>query len=286
LKIAIFADVHGNEPAFAAVLDDIERQQVDLIVCAGDAINPFPGSLQIWQQIQARHIPMVVGNHEEYVHTFHTARPEAGIQTDIRFGPLHFAARLFEPTVAAEIAALPKTLTIPGLAGDDVLICHASPENTRKSFQAGIDAALAAELGRYRESVIIGGHHHLQWRRAWQGKWLLLCGSVGLPLSGSPQAQYLLLSHQQGRWRFEHRTVPYDLPAALRQLVVSGFLAESGPIGWLFFDELATADYRLVPFFDQFCPPQKPATLAGWQALVQAYLKSIGRWAAVTRYLS
>ncbi|OQY27967.1 MAG: hypothetical protein B6243_12495 [Anaerolineaceae bacterium 4572_5.2] len=46
MKIAIFADVHGNYHALAAVLNDIERERVDLTVCAGDMINPFPDSLR------------------------------------------------------------------------------------------------------------------------------------------------------------------------------------------------------------------------------------------------
>src|SRR5580765_8544858 len=42
-KVAVIADVHGNEPALAAVLAEIEREQPDLIVSCGDLTwGPLP----------------------------------------------------------------------------------------------------------------------------------------------------------------------------------------------------------------------------------------------------
>ena len=42
-KVAVIADVHGNAPAFAAVLEEIEREQPDLIVSCGDLTwGPLP----------------------------------------------------------------------------------------------------------------------------------------------------------------------------------------------------------------------------------------------------
>ncbi len=62
MKIAIFADIHGNLAALEAVLYDIEHQNVDVTVCAGDIVNPLPGSRQSWDLIRDRQIPLVVGN--------------------------------------------------------------------------------------------------------------------------------------------------------------------------------------------------------------------------------
>ena len=35
-KVAVIADVHGNAPAFAAVLEEAAREPPDLIVSCGD----------------------------------------------------------------------------------------------------------------------------------------------------------------------------------------------------------------------------------------------------------
>ena len=38
MKIAIISDIHGNSEALKATLKDIEKRQVDKIICLGDTI--------------------------------------------------------------------------------------------------------------------------------------------------------------------------------------------------------------------------------------------------------
>ena len=38
-KIAIFSDVHGNITALNAVLDDINKRNIDKIICLGDCVT-------------------------------------------------------------------------------------------------------------------------------------------------------------------------------------------------------------------------------------------------------
>ena len=39
MKVAALYDVHGNLPALEAVLQEIRRAEVDLIVVGGDVVN-------------------------------------------------------------------------------------------------------------------------------------------------------------------------------------------------------------------------------------------------------
>lgn len=292
MKIAVLADIHGNGPAFEAVLADIDRQQPAVIVCGGDVVDPFPEAPHIWQTLEARGIPIILGNHEEYVRTYFTADDGGEMRDDIRFQPLQATGRRFRPDVVEKITALPLTITLPGPKGADVLICHASPASARRPFwklhpdyTLGLNPKITATFDQHPEQVIVGSHIHLRDKQRWRDKWLVLTGSVGLPLSRQPEAQYLLLTHHRGGWQIDHRSVPYDVAGYARRLAKDGFLAEAGPIGWLFFDELLTADFRLVPFFWEFCPTEKPTTLEGWRALVQCYFESIGRWEVLSAYL-
>ena len=44
MRVAVLNDIHGNLPALAAVVADVEGEQVDAIVCGGDVVSgPFPG---------------------------------------------------------------------------------------------------------------------------------------------------------------------------------------------------------------------------------------------------
>jgi predicted phosphodiesterase len=41
-RLALFSDMHGNLPAFEAVLGDIQKQGIDNLLCLGDAANFGP----------------------------------------------------------------------------------------------------------------------------------------------------------------------------------------------------------------------------------------------------
>ena len=43
-KIAVISDIHGNFQALSAVLEDIEKQRVDRIICLGDVVSKGPDS--------------------------------------------------------------------------------------------------------------------------------------------------------------------------------------------------------------------------------------------------
>jgi predicted phosphodiesterase len=64
MRRAIIADVHGNLPALQAVMADIQRREVDEIVCLGDLVgyNTFPReTLSLLRRLA---IPSVQGNHD------------------------------------------------------------------------------------------------------------------------------------------------------------------------------------------------------------------------------
>lgn len=285
MKIALFADVHGNKAALDAVLDDIDRHHPDAIVCAGDAVNPFPGSEAVWRTLRARNIPTVRGNHEDYMLAYYQPDRNPDIRQLIQFMPIRFAARQLSTQTITEIDALPLTHTVPGPHGDDVLVCHASPLSADRSFSAGIDADMATALARIPTKTIAGGHVHMQWQMRWRDKFLVLTGSVGLPFGETTAAQYLMLTHRNGRWHARHRTVPYNLAETVHAITDSRFLVEGGPIAWLMLDELLTAELRMVPFLRKFCPTPRPETLSEWQNWVRRYLEAIGRWDALQPYI-
>ena len=171
MKIALFSEIHGNDAALEAILADATRQCVDLIVCAGDAVNPFPGSSQAWRKIKALKIPMVRGNHEDYVLTMHDPANQAGLRDKIEFRPVKYTLQNLSRATLAEIADLPLTLTVPGPGGDDVLVCHASPYDTRRSFSRYMDEDMVASLSQVSERIVVAGHIHEQWQRQEAALW-------------------------------------------------------------------------------------------------------------------
>ncbi len=64
MRIAIFSDIHGNLEALKEILRDIEKENIDEIICLGDVIGLGPESKECLDLIINNNIKLILGNHE------------------------------------------------------------------------------------------------------------------------------------------------------------------------------------------------------------------------------
>src|SRR5215813_187113 len=67
MRVALISDIHANEVALCAVLDDIERVGVDQIVCLGDVATLGPRPRNVIDILQELKCPCIMGNHDEFL---------------------------------------------------------------------------------------------------------------------------------------------------------------------------------------------------------------------------
>ena len=63
-RVALVSDVHGNLPAFKAVLEDAQDEGVDEIWCLGDTVGYGPRPNECCRLVQERSTVCLVGNHD------------------------------------------------------------------------------------------------------------------------------------------------------------------------------------------------------------------------------
>src|SRR6201998_1287849 len=114
MRIAAVSDIHGNLFALEAVLADIERRGVDLIVNLGDIVSGPLLPRETAARLMALDLPTIRGNHERQVLTLDPGR--MGPSDRYAFDTLGEAERPW-------MAALPSVLFLEG----DVFLCHATP---------------------------------------------------------------------------------------------------------------------------------------------------------------
>ncbi len=67
-KTAIISDIHANLEALTSVLEDIEKQEVDRIVCLGDLIGYGADPVAVIEKVQETDMDFVLrGNHDEAI---------------------------------------------------------------------------------------------------------------------------------------------------------------------------------------------------------------------------
>lgn len=65
-RYAVVSDIHGNLPAWQAVLADIKKQSIERILCAGDIVGYYPNPNECVESMIANNVLCVLGNHDKY----------------------------------------------------------------------------------------------------------------------------------------------------------------------------------------------------------------------------
>ena len=184
MRVAVLSDIHGNLPALRAVLSDLEREEVEEVVVAGDTISgPWP--VEVLDAIAALDARVVRGNADQEV-----------LQRSARYGPLAvWCADLLGEERLAAAASWPLTLEFDVEGLGRVLVCHSTPTSDEPIYtRITPEDELVELLGPVQADVLVCGHTHMQYDRALVGGLRVVNpGSIGMPYEGQPGAFWALL---------------------------------------------------------------------------------------------
>jgi putative phosphoesterase len=219
MKIAAIYDIHGNLPALEAVLSDIDRESVDVIVVGGDIV-PGPMSRQVLEVLLSlgEHVRWIRGNCErELVAAFDGDLGDEIRSEDVRAATMWTAGQM-ERSQRDFMAGLPEKISLHVEGVGEVLFCHGSPRSDMEMLTAVTpEKRLREILAGVKEDVVVCGHTHMQFDRVCEGKRVVNAGSVGMPY-GDPGAYWLLLGPDVSLQKTN-----YDLEAAAALVRKSGY---------------------------------------------------------------
>lgn len=229
MRVALFSDVHGNGVAFRAMLDDLDEQQVDAVVCLGDHAQGGPQPAECLELLRELGCPAVMGNSDHFLLTLDPGAEEVSdaqietanwSQSQLSDDLLEFHRR-FPPTVELDLGER-RTL----------LAFHATPRSRDEIIGPWIEEEeFRAPFNRLAATVFAGGHTHQQWARRLGEAYYVNPGSVGLPVdhhqSGEPPhadrcAEYAILTVDTLEVGVEFRRVPFSVEDVLRAIETSG----------------------------------------------------------------
>ena len=220
MRIAIISDIHGNQTALEAVLQDLARQPtVDQLVVAGDLCLNGPCPRQALETVQELNCPVLQGNVDLEVVT---QAPEKG---EKKRSTVAWTREQIGQKGIDYLASLPHSYRVANPGGSDLLIVHANPLNLEDAiFPNASDSTLEHLLGGLDAgiSAMAFGHLHIAYTRQWRHLLLVDVGSCGLPRDEDRRAAYGILKWQNNYWDAEIRRVVYDVQAVVKQIKTSG----------------------------------------------------------------
>jgi putative phosphoesterase len=207
-RVAALYDVHAVLPALEAVLADVEREGVDLVVLGGDCIHG-PQPVDTLERLRA------LGDRAVWIrgNTDRLLADEAG--TDTEHG---YVAGLLGAEAVGFLRGLPLTseAELDGLGR--VLFCHATPRSDEEIVTPLTpDERLAEIVSGVEADVVVAGHTHMQQDRRVGGVRWVNAGSVGLPYEGEVKAFWTLLGPD-----VQPRKTSFDAEAAIRAFEAVG----------------------------------------------------------------
>ena len=230
MRIALLSDVHGNLPAFEAVLADVDSADVEEIWCLGDLVGYGADPTGCVELARSRCDLCLAGNHDLVV----TGEIDIADFSSSAAAAAEWTREHIDPGALEFLSSLR-----PQLEDREIGLYHASPrdpvwEYVLSTWQA--DECLEAMEAR----VGAIGHSHvaLWFRRVGEGEvegapaeggvehdlsdgeWLLNPGAVGQPRDGDPRAAWLLLDTEG--WSAEWRRVEYPIEQAASAIEDAG----------------------------------------------------------------
>lgn len=233
MKIAVISDIHSNIFALEAVINDIKKQGVDLIVNLGDILYGPIAPKATFDLLMTHDIVTIRGNQDRQIYEAQKAEIDANptlsfILEDLGDEPLTWMRNL------------PASLHL----SDNVFLCHGTPTNDLiyllenvSSGKAALreDSEITELLGGESSKLVLCGHTHTP--RTVQlktGQLIVNPGSVGLPAYAdeepivhvmetfSPLASYAIIENVNNHWQTNHLKVPYDYLSAAKKAKEKG----------------------------------------------------------------
>lgn len=220
MQIAIISDIHGNQVALSAVLDDIGQQKIDQLVCLGDVAAFGPQPREALSLLKETNCPVVMGNTDAWLLD---PRPHKVRNKDTRRVEEIERWAIDQLTLSdiEYMRSFQQAVTFP-LCTNHALMCfHGSPRsNTDIILASTEETELERMLTGFRATTMAGGHTHVQMLRRFQDKILINPGSVGLPhehqpdtdrVINPPWAEYAIVSCGVDQPTVAFRRVSYDV---------------------------------------------------------------------------
>jgi predicted phosphodiesterase len=212
-RLALISDQHGNDVAFRAALEDVERLGVDEIVCLGDVAQGGTEPAQTLDRLAALGCETVLGNADAFLLEVPADSPEPVTERHLerrewtlsQLSSSHLEQiRSFAPVVRRE------------LDGVSLFLFHGSPRSYDDVLLPDAAAAALEPFLGHEAALLAGGHTHLQWTRRIGDALYVNPGSVGISYDRHADppvlrslAEWALVTVSDDTVAVEFRQVPY-----------------------------------------------------------------------------
>lgn len=222
MKIAVISDIHANVYALINLLEDIDDEKVDTIICLGDLVGYGPHPNEVVSMIRRRHILCIKGNYDSSVveNKYSYIR-----ETHINSFYLPWTVNELREENRLFLENLPSTLTL-NIANKRLLFVHGSPDKIDEYLPKDGDNTLNV-MNSLDADVLICAHTHIPEIKEFGNRVYVNSGSVGKPKIGRPNSTYCILNiTKEAGMKVQIKEIPYAFKRIVKDMTMLDFPKE------------------------------------------------------------
>ncbi|CEN87014.1 metallophosphoesterase family protein [Paraclostridium sordellii] len=219
MRIATISDIHSNLYALNEVLADIEKRNVDMVVCTGDLVGYATRPNEVIETLRKNKVLTIMGNYDEAIGNFKIIcgcdYPDLKDAEKASLS-MKFTSEETTDENKAYLRNLPKEAvisfnnkTIRFVHGSTRLINEYLKENSREADEV---------MNNLGEDILVCGHTHIPYVKYYGEKLLVNAGSVGKSKTGSPNANYVIIDIIDSIVEVEIIEVFYDFEKVAKEI--------------------------------------------------------------------
>ncbi|MDU6113452.1 MAG: metallophosphoesterase family protein [Paeniclostridium sordellii] len=219
MRIATISDIHSNLYALNEVLADIEKRNVDMVVCTGDLVGYATRPNEVIETLRKNKVLTIMGNYDEAIGNFKIIcgcdypDPKDAEKASLS---MKFTSEETTDENKAYLRNLPKEAvisfnnkTIRFVHGSTRLVNEYLKENSREADEV---------MNNLDEDILVCGHTHIPYVKSYGEKLLVNAGSVGKSKTGSPNANYVIIDIIDSIVEVEIIEVFYDFEKVAKEI--------------------------------------------------------------------
>ncbi|MCR1847971.1 metallophosphatase family protein [Paeniclostridium sordellii] len=219
MRIATISDIHSNLYALNEVLADIEKRNVDMVVCTGDLVGYATRPNEVIETLRKNKVLTIMGNYDEAIGNFKIIcgcdypDPKDAEKASLS---MKFTSEETTDENKAYLRNLPKEAvisfnnkTIRFVHGSTRLINEYLKENSKEADEV---------MNNIDEDILVCGHTHIPYVKSYGEKLLVNAGSVGKSKTGSLNANYVIIDIIDSIVEVEIIEVFYDFEKVAKEI--------------------------------------------------------------------
>lgn len=219
MRLAVISDIHGNLYSLLRVLEDIDTQDVDSIICLGDLVGYGPHPNEVIAMIRKRNILCIKGNYDASVvdNDYTYIRQTVGNAFS-----LPWTVEELRISNSYYLSSLPIELKMD-ICGKKIRFVHGSPRSITEYLDDN-NKELEDVMNGIEDDILVCAHTHLPGVKEIGEKLLINDGSVGKPKNGTPNATYVLIDlYNDATPKVKVRSVEYDVQKIVKDMQMKNF---------------------------------------------------------------